>query len=94
MKGDKNTMKDKKLILACILMVCSVLLSAIGMRVSYRHGYEAGRKTAIESAKIVDIAETTYNIDYDGEVHTYKMSIDQIYLLVRWANNNAEMYKF
>lgn len=87
-------MKDKRLILICILAVCSVLTAAIGMRVSYRHGYEAGRQAAIESAKIVDIAETTYDIDYDGEVHSYETSIDQIYLLVKWANNNAEMYKF
>lgn len=87
-------MKDKRLILVCILMVCSVLLSAIGMRVSYRHGYEAGRQAAIESAKIVDIAETTYDIDYDGEVHTYEMSIEQIHILVNWANDYAEMYNF
>ena len=87
-------MKDKKFILACILMVGIVLTAAIGMRVSYRHGYEAGRQTAIESAKIVDIVGTTYDIDYDGEVHTYETSIEQIHILVNWANDNAEMYKF
>lgn len=88
-------MKDSTLtiLLACILIVVIVIFT-IGIGQAYKHGYEAGRQTAIESAKIVDIAETTYNIDYDGEVHTYKMSIDQIYFLVRWANNNAERYKF
>lgn len=81
------------IILACILIV-AVICFTIGIGQAYKHGYETGRQTAIESAKIVDIAETTYDIDYDGEVHTYEMSIDQIYVLVKWANNNAEMYKF
>jgi len=81
------------IILACVLIVITVG-SAIGICQTYRHGYEAGRHAAIESAKIVDIAETTYDIDYDGEVHTYETSIDQIYILVKWANNNAERYKF
>ena len=87
-------MKDKKLILTCILMVGIVLTAAIGMRVSYRHGYENGRQTAIESAELVAVDEMTYDISFDGEAHSYKMSIEQIHALVNWANDNAEMYKF
>jgi hypothetical protein len=81
------------IILACILIVITIG-SAIGICQTYRHGYEAGRQAAIESAKIVDIVGRIYGIDYDGETHIYEMSIEQIHTLVNWANDNAEMYKF
>ena len=81
------------IILACILIV-AVICFTIGIGQAYEHGYKIGRQTAIESAKIVDIVGTTYDIDYDGEVHTYETSIEQIHILVNWANDNAKMYKF
>lgn len=81
------------IILACILIVVIVGFT-IGIGQTFKHAYEAGRQTAIESAKIVDIVGTTYDIDYDGEVHTYETSIEQIHIFVNWANDNAEMYKF
>ena len=61
----------KKFLVLAVVIVVMVLSVLVGYRLGCNSGYESGKNDTIRQAKLVEVTDSKYYIDFGGDIHAY-----------------------